>query len=165
MHDVRGLIANAHYEIAGSFRRGAPWCGDVDLIITGSSWPPEALSLLVQRLHAAHRVSHTVSLSRRDAEGAGDAHLGVDVAEVVYVWDRRVHRRVDLVLASRDQFGAALLAWTGSVTYERDLRRWAKKNGYSVRSAYSCSSRRAALCVGQTVSWCRPPAKRICTCP
>jgi len=137
MGHVRSLVPDARYVIAGSFRRGAPWCSDVDLVVTGTlrTTASETLAALVQRLHAAHRVSHTVSISRRSAESAGYAH-GVHVAEVVYVTDcdgHHVHRRVDIVLAPPAQFGAALLAWTGSVVYERDLRRWAKAQGYSVR--------------------------------
>ena len=60
------------------------------------------------------------------------------MAEVVYLSDasgQMRHRRVDIVFARRPQYGAALLGWTGSVLYERDLRRWARRAGYTVRAS------------------------------
>ncbi|WFD25451.1 DNA-directed DNA polymerase [Malassezia nana] len=138
MQDVHHLIPDARHEIAGSFRRGAPRCGDVDLVVTGT-FSSATLSALLARWHTAGRLSHTVSVSRRRADGASDAQVGMDVAEVVYIHDsngQRTHRRLDVVLAPPAQFGAALLAWTGSVVYERDLRRWARTQGF--RTVASC---------------------------
>ena len=66
-------------------------------------------------------------------------HRLVDVAEIVYAdtsSGKQMHRRVDIVYAVRAYLGAAILAWTGSSLYERDLRRWAQTRGYSVRAGY-----------------------------
>lgn len=135
MHQLRTFLPHAIGTIAGSFRRGAPTSGDVDLVVTAGAddavSPGDALARLVRELRASGRVTHTVSLARR-AHTHSHAH-GVDVAQLVYrASPTSVHRRVDIVFAPRAQYGAALLGWTGSVLYERDLRRWARTRGYVV---------------------------------
>ena len=40
---------------------------------------------------------------------------------------KQVLRQVDIVVATPDQYAAAVLAWTGSRQFERDLRDYAKK--------------------------------------
>ncbi|KAL1999361.1 hypothetical protein VTN02DRAFT_4643 [Thermoascus thermophilus] len=37
------------------------------------------------------------------------------------------HRRVDIIIAPWRTVGCAVLGWSGDLTFERDLRRWAKK--------------------------------------
>ena len=134
MHQLRAFLPHAIGTIAGSFRRGAPTSGDVDLVVTAGEdevSPGDALARLVRELRASGRVTHTVSLARR-AHAHSHTH-GVDVAQLVYrATPTSVHRRVDIVFAPRAQYGAALLGWTGSVLYERDLRRWARTRGYVV---------------------------------
>ena len=44
---------------------------------------------------------------------------------------RPVHRRVDLVFCPLSVYGATVLGWTGSLTFERDLRLWAKSKGFN----------------------------------
>lgn len=34
----------------------------------------------------------------------------------------RLHRRVDLISAPRDRYASAVLSWTGSMMFERDLK-------------------------------------------
>lgn len=38
----------------------------------------------------------------------------------------RVHRRVDLIFAAPQSFWTAVVGWSGSKMFQRDLRRWAK---------------------------------------
>lgn len=38
----------------------------------------------------------------------------------------RLHRRVDLICAPRERYAAATLSWSGSMMFERDLRRYAE---------------------------------------
>lgn len=40
--------------------------------------------------------------------------------------EKRLHRRVDLICAPPERYAAAVLSWSGSMMYERDLRRWAE---------------------------------------
>uniref|UniRef100_A0A8C9RSF5 DNA-directed DNA/RNA polymerase mu n=1 Tax=Scleropages formosus TaxID=113540 RepID=A0A8C9RSF5_SCLFO len=52
--------------------------------------------------------------------------------------------RVDLVVTPVSQFAFALLGWTGSQLFERDLRRWAGQKGMSLSShaLYDCEQKR-----------------------
>ena len=68
--------------------------------------------------------------------GAKEA-VHIDIANIVVLPPlsgtnpNPVHRRVDLVFCPLKVYGATILGWTGSVTFERDLRLWAKQKGYS----------------------------------
>lgn len=42
------------------------------------------------------------------------------------------HRRVDIIIGPHKTYGAAILGWTGSRQFERDLRLLAKHRGYKV---------------------------------
>lgn len=102
---------------------------DVDIVMTGTTQAPptDVLQQLAQRLRRRGCLTHLVSMPR-------SSNARVDVVQMVYrATPTALHRRVDVVLAQRAQYGAAVLGWTGSVVYERDLRRWARSKGYSVR--------------------------------
>ncbi|WFD37439.1 DNA-directed DNA polymerase [Malassezia japonica] len=138
MHELRTILPHAVGAIAGSYRRGAASSGDVDLVVThgptDTMSPGTALRMLVEHLRASGHVTHTVSVARRAHTDKQLEEHGVDVAQLVYrCTPTSVHRRVDIVFAPRAQYGAALLGWTGSVLYERDLRRAARAKGYVVR--------------------------------
>lgn len=138
MQELRTILPHAVGAIAGSYRRGAASSGDVDLVVThgptDTMSPGTALRMLVEHLRASGHVTHTVSVARRAHTDKQLEEHGVDVAQLVYrCTPTSVHRRVDIVFAPRAQYGAALLGWTGSVLYERDLRRAARAKGYVVR--------------------------------
>ncbi|PWZ01409.1 Nucleotidyltransferase [Testicularia cyperi] len=67
----------------------------------------------------------------------GNRPIHVDIANIVVLPPitrtnaTPVHRRVDLVFAPLRVYGATVLGWTGSMTFERDLRLWAKSKGYN----------------------------------
>jgi len=129
MTEARTMLGDAVYTICGSFRRGAPNMHDVDIVMTGTTQAPptDVLQQLAQRLRRRGCLTHLVSMPR-------SSNARVDVVQMVYrATPTALHRRVDVVFAQRAQYGAAVLGWTGSVVYERDLRRWARSKGYSVR--------------------------------
>jgi len=140
LHTLQSMVPDAQATIAGSFRRGKAASGDVDMVISGttSNSASSILCSLVQALQRLGRVTHILSVPRQED------HREVDVAEVVYVAPTAlhgsVHRRVDIVFAAPKRYGAAILAWTGSSLYERDLRRWAQARGFSVRASHLTSS-------------------------
>ena len=41
-----------------------------------------------------------------------------------------LHRRVDIIISPWRTVGCAVLGWSGATTFERDIRRWAKKEKY-----------------------------------
>ena len=44
------------------------------------------------------------------------------------------HRRVDLISAPRERYAAAVLSWSGSMMFERDLKRYAESRGLKFRA-------------------------------
>jgi DNA polymerase mu len=46
----------------------------------------------------------------------------------------RKHRRVDLISAPKERYAAAVLSWSGSMMFERDLRRYAEERGLKFRA-------------------------------
>ncbi|WFC98203.1 DNA-directed DNA polymerase [Malassezia yamatoensis] len=140
MRVLHTFIPNAKGCLAGSYRRGAPTLGDIDLIVTHDPSNDtlsilEALLHLVDLLREAGTVTHTVSIPRRTPNW--DASNSVHVAQLVYrSTPESLHRRVDIVYTPKARLGAAVLGWTGSVLYERDLRRHAQAHGYIVRGRY-----------------------------
>lgn len=62
----------------------------------------------------------------------------LDIAEVVVLPPKSDtvphshYRRVDIIFSPLKTYGAAVLGWTGSRQFERDLRRIAQSRGYTV---------------------------------
>lgn len=126
--------------IAGSYRRGKSQSNDVDIVITHSDWNLGSQKVkglckkLVQRLHEQGFVTHVMHLSGFHEHNALRTHHwdSLEKALTVFVWrhnsqQRRVYRRVDLIFAAPEVFWTAVVGWTGSTMFERDLRLWAKQ--------------------------------------
>lgn len=136
--------------IVGSYRRGKPESGDVDVII---SHPDEAQTLkvverLIYSLEKSSFIKHTLSASMRNSEreqvplpwrdpdrSAGSGFDTLDKAMVV--WQQpsddkehggtpAPHRRVDIIISPWKTAGCAILGWSGETTFQRDLRRYCK---------------------------------------
>jgi len=52
--------------------------------------------------------------------------------------DSSPHRRVDLIFAPPEAYWTAVVGWTGSTQFERDLRLWANQMGLRFDSAGIC---------------------------
>ncbi|KAI9034311.1 hypothetical protein DFJ74DRAFT_600476 [Hyaloraphidium curvatum] len=108
----------------GSYRRGAPDSGDVDLLIThpNEAKRMESSHALVRQLVAEGIVTHEL------AWGEGNVFMGVAKLPV----PGSIHRRIDLLCIPFSEIGAALLHFTGNDIFNRSLRLLAKKKGYTL---------------------------------
>ncbi|KAL4785501.1 high-affinity nickel-transport protein-domain-containing protein [Aspergillus varians] len=142
--------------LVGSYRRGKPASHDVDLILTHRDEAITHNLVLdtVASLESEGWITHTLALhlttSHRNQQplpyrGGGDSadknHFdSLDKALVVWqdpdqnqsppsttVKNTNPHRRVDIIVSPWRTIGCAVLGWTGDTTFERDLRRYAKK--------------------------------------
>ncbi|KAG1781945.1 hypothetical protein EV702DRAFT_1068193 [Suillus placidus] len=126
--------------IAGGYRRGKPQSNDVDIVITHTDWNLGSQKVkglcrkLVQRLHEQGFVTHVMHLSGFHEHNVLRTHHwdSLEKALTVFVWRhnssrRTVYRRVDLIFAAPEVFWTAVVGWTGSTMFERDLRLWAKQ--------------------------------------
>lgn len=148
---VRSMLADdveVKYEICGGYRRGKESTYDVDIIIGHSEPPSRALHMrLLNEMKRKGLITHLVNVSTPASSYLDpdttihDKHtpppVHIDIANIVVLpplSDRThlaMHRRVDLVFCPLRVYGATVLGWTGSMTFERDLRLWAKSKGFN----------------------------------
>ncbi|KAJ8614562.1 hypothetical protein CTAYLR_004075 [Chrysophaeum taylorii] len=141
------VIADA----AGSFRRGKLTCGDVDVLVAKRDWETNAsaprdrtsvLETIVEDLHAQGFLTHDltdVTRKRSRPEDEGDERdqsfeaRGAGPATYMGICKIRAkHRRIDIKVYDPAQLPFALLYFTGSDHFNRSMRYYAKKIGYSL---------------------------------
>ncbi|KAG8724922.1 hypothetical protein FRC09_011813 [Ceratobasidium sp. 395] len=161
-NELDAIQPGCEYTICGSFRRGKPNNGDIDIVFTHQKAGMERhlCTRLVDRLCKIKLVTHVLNQSSytsnhenvhgRHKETCGSfIHLilsphqsnlisgtsrracmdVLDKALVILKIPDTVHRRVDLIFAPYTVYWTAVLGWTGSKQFERDLRIHAKQNG------------------------------------
>ncbi|KAJ5855524.1 uncharacterized protein N7529_009468 [Penicillium soppii] len=152
---VRPAAGLVECVIVGGYRRGKESSGDVDVILThrDDSVTHNLIVDLVSSLEKAHYITHTLSLhltsSMREQQTlpfrGDDSRRGFDTLDkALVVWqdprfdhgsshsedgkkNTNIHRRVDIIISPWRTIGCAVLGWSGDTTFQRDLRRHAKK--------------------------------------
>lgn len=116
------------FELVGSYRRGKPFCGDVDILLTQSDAALDDSSLhgvlgrVVEELAEEGFITDTIALSH-DTNKLKQSFMGVCKLE------SGNHRRIDIKVYPRESFAYALLYFTGNVFVNRSMRLQAKKLG------------------------------------
>ena len=137
---VRSVLAEGievKYEICGGYRRGKESMFDLDVIIGHTEAASRGLHMrLLDEMKRKGLVSHIVNVSTPAPSFAetSQAAVHIDIANIVVLptgVERPIHRRVDLVFCPLRVYGATVLGWTGSLTFERDLRLWSKSKGFN----------------------------------
>lgn len=141
--------------IVGSYRRGKPVSHDVDIILShrDEAITHNLVVDVVASLESEGWITHTLALhlttSKRDQQtlpyrGDDDDRNHFDsLDKALVVWqtpkdklgsgtqgtsaNANPHRRVDIIVSPWRTVGCAVLGWSGDTTFERDLRRYAKK--------------------------------------
>lgn len=156
------ILPGCTYVICGGYRRGKVESNDVDIVISLPK-PPESsnnytkrglwdtqaqLTLMEDLLRSLKRqafVTHVVNVTT-PASAYETTYSRLDLAEVVVmppVSDKvpvARYRRLDIILGPWETHGAAVLGWTGSRQFERDIRLFAKHKGYTVSSTIHSTS-------------------------
>ncbi|KAJ5964825.1 uncharacterized protein N7479_004701 [Penicillium vulpinum] len=140
--------------IVGGYRRGKELSGDVDIVLShrDDAVTRNLVLDVVASLEAERYVTHTLSLhltsSLREQQTLpfhGDDTRKFDTLDkALVVWqdphfdaatvgdngrgkNPNIHRRVDIIISPWRTVGCAILGWSGDTTFQRDLRRYAKK--------------------------------------
>ncbi|KAM7207545.1 hypothetical protein V8F20_002023 [Naviculisporaceae sp. PSN 640] len=143
--------------IVGGYRRGKKVSGDVDLVLSHRDEKATEgfVEKIVLSLEAAGYITHTLILSTKNTErgqmpvawkgnsrGKDEAGTGFDTLDkALVVWqdpefegkkkgatkNPNPHRRVDIIISPWKTAGCAVLGWTSGTTFQRDLRRYCKK--------------------------------------
>jgi DNA polymerase beta len=109
---------NSHYEIVGSYRRGAKSSGDIDVIITSASQVP--FIKFVDSLVTSGVILEVLS-------------RGPTKSHVIAKLEGRTHaRRVDFLYTKPNEYAFSLLYFTGSKIFNTVMRGHALKMGYSL---------------------------------
>ncbi|XP_003475070.1 DNA polymerase lambda isoform X3 [Cavia porcellus] len=112
----------------GSYRRGKPTCGDVDVLITHPDGRSHrgVFSRLLDGLRQQGFL--TDDLVSQEDNGQQQKYLGV----CRLPGPRRRHRRLDIIVVPYGEFACALLYFTGSAHFNRSMRALAKTKGMSL---------------------------------
>ncbi|CAO3633613.1 unnamed protein product [Cunninghamella blakesleeana] len=136
--ELNQLQPDCEYTVCGSYRRGKSTCGDVDIVIThrDDNVTKGLLLKLVNHLQSKGHIQDILSISSEiDPYSPTSAD---QYGKSLCVWltkNEKIHRRVDLIVTSWNEYPVGVLAWTGSQYFERSLRLRAKKvNGLKVNS-------------------------------
>lgn len=118
-------------EVCGSFRRGATNSGDIDILLThpsftsASSKQPGLLHKVVKQLESIHFVTDTLSLG--ESKFMGVCRLPKEEDGMEYCF-----RRIDIRLIPNDQYYCALLYFTGSDVFNKNMRQHALDQGFTL---------------------------------
>lgn len=142
MEHLSAFLSECRYTICGGYRRGKTQCGDVDIVFC----PPEEgqdiglLKDLYLRLSDLNIITHVLHVTQRSANApihsSANNFDNLDKAFVIFKLPGpgRLHRRVDLISSPKERYAAAVLSWSGSMMFERDLRRHAETMGLKFRA-------------------------------
>ena len=121
---VLSIIPGATLIVCGSYRRGKLTCGDIDILLTHPD--DNVAATLIARIVPPLRESGllTYNLTKEDS---GDKYMGL-----CCLGPGQRQRRIDLKSFPQAEFGCALLYFTGSDYWNRSLRTFARRRGYSL---------------------------------
>jgi NAD-dependent DNA ligase len=109
---------DSHFEIVGSYRRGAQNSGDIDVIITADS--PKVFTNFIDELIKKQIILYVLS------RGSNKCLVMAKIPSSDSV------RRVDFLYTSLEEFPFAILYFTGSKHFNTVMRHIALENGYTM---------------------------------
>ena len=111
---LQSIWINHPFQIVGSYRRQEPTSGDIDILVPSSD--PEILSKLIFFLKKNKYFKEELALGTKKFMGiVGLPHLPA--------------RRIDILCTTPEEYPYALLYFTGSDKYNRNLREYCAKRG------------------------------------
>ena len=112
-------ILGMHFEIVGSYRRGANNSGDIDIIITSNKDDPKVFELFLDALIDKKIIIELLSRGNKKSLTVGKL---------------RGHpaRRLDFMFSTQEEYPFALLYFTGSKIFNTLMRGQALKMGYTM---------------------------------
>lgn len=114
---IKSLKLNIEMDIVGSYRRGEKSSGDIDVLLKSSN--PEDCLNVVNKLKELKYVTDTLALGDKKFMG---------VCKI----DDNKYRRLDILYTPEEQYGYAILYFTGSMKFNIAVRKKALERGYSL---------------------------------
>ncbi|KAM0327738.1 hypothetical protein ACHAQA_006033 [Verticillium albo-atrum] len=163
LEHARAIDPGFQLTVVGGYRRGKQRSGDVDVVLShvDEAATYKFVERLVVSLEKSRHITHTLTLSTHNSErdqtpltwkadAARTKGTGFDTLDkALVVWQEpaegddaaataadRPHRRVDIIISPWKTVGCAVLGWSGGTTFQRDMRRYCKKEwGYKFDSS------------------------------
>jgi len=113
------IDSNIKFEITGSYRRGRPDCGDIDILVTNPKIFNETL------------LPKFVDIIQEDKNFIDVLSKGKErITFLYYSPISKLVRQIDVLNLPYKSYFAAILYFTGSATFNVGFRSWAKQRGY-----------------------------------
>ena len=132
---IEEVVKNASLEInpgleafaCGSYRRGKPTCGDVDVIVSHPDGKSHegVMTKLLDSLKSSGFLTDDLTFAEN---GEHRKYLGV----CKLPGENTKHRRLDIIVVPYNEWACSLLYFTGSDYFNRSMRLLAKNNGMSL---------------------------------
>ena len=132
---IEKVVKNAALEInsgleafaCGSYRRGKPTCGDVDVIVSHPDGKSHegVMTKLLDSLKSSGFLTDDLTFAEN---GEHRKYLGV----CKLPGENTKHRRLDIIVVPYNEWACSLLYFTGSDYFNRSMRLLAKNNGMSL---------------------------------
>ncbi|CDW73148.1 helix-hairpin-helix motif family protein [Stylonychia lemnae] len=115
-------------DACGSYRRGKQSCGDIDILITRTDGSPITgiVEKLVIKLESIGFLKERLGSLRHSSTGS-EGYMGM-----CQLTPDHLNRRIDIKAYPLSQYGFAILYFTGSGNFNRSMRLFAQKKGYSL---------------------------------
>ena len=115
---VKSLKLEVTFDIVGSYRRGEESSGDIDVLLKSSS--PDDCLQVINKLKELNYITDTLAMGDKKFMG------------VCKIGDENKYRRLDILYTPEEQYGFAILYFTGSMKFNIAVRKRALEKGYSL---------------------------------
>ena len=132
---------NISIDIVGGYRRNKVESGDIDIVLSHDNEDiaecivENSLQQLQQSNILADVYSKGLKMKYRfetSAKNSDSDHLDKALTIIKY---NGIHRQVDIIACTKEQYPFCLLGWSGSATFERLIKMHAKNKGYTLSSS------------------------------
>lgn len=128
MFDIAGTKERHFIEACGAYRRKKEFCSDIVILMANKdgAFEKEIIFSLISRLKEINLITDHLTIPNIPTEARCITYMGV------CRYEQGNHRRIDIKYYPLEQFPYALLYLTGSDYFNKSMRLYAKKKGYSL---------------------------------
>ncbi|CAC5423489.1 POLB [Mytilus coruscus] len=131
LREIHKLDTEYNAEICGSFRRGAETSGDIDILLTHPSFTSTSKKK-TKCLHDVVKLFENIGFITDTLSHGDEKFMGVCILKKKTGGEEPKYRRIDIRLIPFDQYYCALLYFTGSDVFNKNMRAHALEKGFTL---------------------------------
>jgi len=139
MRELEAIQPGCIHTIVGGYRRGKPESNDIDIVVTYPNADQKRIQELCQGLtdvlSKKGLVTHLMTLTGQNTPKSSHSDVLAKALTVFSLPGSNRSRRLDLIFAVPEVYWTAVVGWTGSTMFQRDLRLFAKSKGLKFDSS------------------------------